>query len=547
MVVKEGEPMLNDLKVSTRLYILIVLLCSSAVFIGYLGLSTARETNDALNSVYNDRVLPLKQIKEVSDLYAVDIVDTANKVSKGIEDWELGATKVRQALIAIDETWNTYLNTKLVKEEKETIDRIRPLKSHADESVRHLISLLTGKDINGLNGFVQNELYKNIDPLSGELKNLIEIQLTQTEATYHYSTESYASSLNHSIIIIAAALIISITFGYIISKSITNPLLRGVKALDSLAAGDLTIDVNVSGSDELAQLMTSMKRMCSSLRKIVSQLINTSSQVSSAASELRAVSENIATGAEEVSCQATEVATAGEEMSVTASSIAQNCQMAADSAQHALDTANIGVVVVGNTVSAMKQIQRIVLESSESIERLGARSDQIGSIVSTIENIAAQTNLLALNAAIEAARAGEQGRGFAVVADEVRTLAARTSQSTKEISEMIKSIQHETYEAVDLMKNGVTQVDIGATETERSGAALGKILDQVQAVALQVSQIATAAEEQTVVTSEIAGNMQQITDVVKETSQGAQESAAAAVQLDESAEELRELVNRFKI
>lgn len=539
--------MLNDLKVSTRLYILIVLLCSSAVFIGYLGLSTARETNDALNSVYNDRVLPLKQIKEVSDLYAVDIVDTANKVSKGIEDWELGATKVRQALIAIDETWNTYLNTKLVKEEKETIDRIRPLKSHADESVRHLISLLTGKDINGLNGFVQNELYKNIDPLSGELKNLIEIQLTQTEATYHYSTESYASSLNHSIIIIAAALIISITFGYIISKSITNPLLRGVKALDSLAAGDLTIDVNVSGSDELAQLMTSMKRMCSSLRKIVSQLINTSSQVSSAASELRAVSENIATGAEEVSCQATEVATAGEEMSVTASSIAQNCQMAADSAQHALDTANIGVVVVGNTVSAMKQIQRIVLESSESIERLGARSDQIGSIVSTIENIAAQTNLLALNAAIEAARAGEQGRGFAVVADEVRTLAARTSQSTKEISEMIKSIQHETYEAVDLMKNGVTQVDIGATETERSGAALGKILDQVQAVALQVSQIATAAEEQTVVTSEIAGNMQQITDVVKETSQGAQESAAAAVQLDESAEELRELVNRFKI
>lgn len=547
MVVKEGEPMLNDLKVSTRLYILIVLLCSSAVFIGYLGLSTARETNDALNSVYNDRVLPLKQIKEVSDLYAVDIVDTANKVSKGIEDWELGATKVRQALIAIDETWNTYLNTKLVKEEKETIDRIRPLKSHADESVRHLISLLTGKDINGLNGFVQNELYKNIDPLSGELKNLIEIQLTQTEATYHYSTESYASSLNHSIIIIAAALIISIIFGYIISKSITNPLLRGVKALDSLAAGDLTIDVNVSGSDELAQLMTSMKRMCSSLRKIVSQLINTSSQVSSAASELRAVSENIATGAEEVSCQATEVATAGEEMSVTASSIAQNCQMAADSAQHALDTANIGVVVVGNTVSAMKQIQRIVLESSESIERLGARSDQIGSIVSTIENIAAQTNLLALNAAIEAARAGEQGRGFAVVADEVRTLAARTSQSTKEISEMIKSIQHETYEAVDLMKNGVTQVDIGATETERSGAALGKILDQVQAVALQVSQIATAAEEQTVVTSEIAGNMQQITDVVKETSQGAQESAAAAVQLDESAEELRELVNRFKI
>ena len=539
--------MLNFMKVSTRLYILIALFCSSSVIIGYLGLSTAREGNNALNSVYNDRVLPLKQIKEVSDLYAVDIVDTANKVSKGIEDWEQGATKVRQALIVIDETWTAYLNTTLVKEEEEIISRIKPLRSRADERIGHLLSLLTEKNIDGLNDFVQRDLYKNIDPLSGELKNLIDVQLKQTELTYHYSTESYASSLNYSLIIITSVLIISIILVYIISKSITNPLLRGVRALDSLAAGDLTIHVDVYGSDELAQLMTSMQRMCSNLRQMVSQLINNSSQVSSAASELRAISENIATGAEEVSCQATEVATAGEEMSVTASSIAQNCQMAADSAQHALDTANTGVVVVGNTVSAMKQIQRIVLESSESIERLGARSGQIGSIVSTIENIAAQTNLLALNAAIEAARAGEQGRGFAVVADEVRSLAARTSQSTKEISEMIKSIQHETYEAVDLMKNGVTQVDIGATETERSGAALGKILDQVQSVALQVSQIATAVEEQTVVTSEIAGNMQQITDVVKETSQGAQESAAAAVQLDENAEELRELVSRFKI
>lgn len=539
--------MLNFMKVSTRLYILIALFCSSSVIIGYLGLSTAREGNNALNSVYNDRVLPLKQIKEVSDLYAADIVDTANKVSKGIEDWEQGATKVRQALIVIDETWTAYLNTTLVKEEEEIISRIKPLRSRADERIGHLLSLLTEKNIDGLNDFVQRDLYKNIDPLSGELKNLIDVQLKQTELTYHYSTESYASSLNYSLIIITSVLIISIILVYIISKSITNPLLRGVRALDSLAAGDLTIHVDVYGSDELAQLMTSMQRMCSNLRQMVSQLINNSSQVSSAASELRAISENIATGAEEVSCQATEVATAGEEMSVTASSIAQNCQMAADSAQHALDTANTGVVVVGNTVSAMKQIQRIVLESSESIERLGARSGQIGSIVSTIENIAAQTNLLALNAAIEAARAGEQGRGFAVVADEVRSLAARTSQSTKEISEMIKSIQHETYEAVDLMKNGVTQVDIGATETERSGAALGKILDQVQSVALQVSQIATAVEEQTVVTSEIAGNMQQITDVVKETSQGAQESAAAAVQLDENAEELRELVSRFKI
>jgi len=175
------------------------------------------------------------------------------------------------------------------------------------------------------------------------------------------------------------------------------------------------------------------------------------------------------------------------------------------------------------------------------------RSDQIGAIIGTIEDIADQTNLLALNAAIEAARAGEQGRGFAVVADEVRALAERTTRATREISEMIKGIQKETNGAVAVMKQGVSQVESGTEEAARSGEALRIILEHINAITMQVNQIATAAEEQTATSSDISCNMQQISEVIQQTAKGAHESASSAAMLDVHAEELQRLVQRFKL
>jgi methyl-accepting chemotaxis protein len=195
----------------------------------------------------------------------------------------------------------------------------------------------------------------------------------------------------------------------------------------------------------------------------------------------------------------------------------------------------------------MSLIAEKVQESARTVDGLGARSDQIGAIIGTIEDIADQTNLLALNAAIEAARAGEQGRGFAVVADEVRALAERTTRATKEIDGMIKAIQSETRGAVAAMEQGVYQVEAGTMEAAKSGDALRDILRQVNDVASQVHQIATAAEEQTATTREISNNMQQITHVVQDTASGAHQSATAACQLQGNAEELQRLVRQFKL
>ena len=349
------------------------------------------------------------------------------------------------------------------------------------------------------------------------------------------------------IVAVALGTGLSILLGFFIGRSIKRPLVVGVEVANRLAKGDLSVEIEVTSNDETGKLLAAMKIMTENLRSIIGKVADTSTQVAAAANQLHSTAELTATGAEEVAAQAGTVATAGEEISATSSDIANNCQMAAEAALRASQSANSGSEVVERTVAVMGQIAAQVQATARTVESLGERSDQIGAIIGTIEDIADQTNLLALNAAIEAARAGEHGRGFAVVADEVRALAERTTRATKEIGGMIKAIQNETKGAVTAMEQGVQQVEAGTVEAAKSGDALRDILEQINAVSMQVNQIATAAEEQTATTGEISSNMTQITQVVQDTAGGAHQSAAAAAQLSGNAEELQRLVRQFKL
>ncbi|HQB38261.1 MAG TPA: methyl-accepting chemotaxis protein [Deltaproteobacteria bacterium] len=221
--------------------------------------------------------------------------------------------------------------------------------------------------------------------------------------------------------------------------------------------------------------------------------------------------------------------------------------MAADRAKHAADTTQKGFEVVRRTVDGIRSRGEGTKTNARMVATLGERSDQIGAIVATIEDIADQTNLLALNAAIEAARAGEQGRGFAVVADEVRALAERTSRATKEIGEMIRAIQNETRSAITSMEDEVKGTERGVNEAGELEGALHEILDQVNAMTMQMSQIATAAEEQNATTSDITSNIHQISDVIQQTSSSVADSARAASALSIKAEELKAVVGRFRL
>jgi methyl-accepting chemotaxis protein len=314
----------------------------------------------------------------------------------------------------------------------------------------------------------------------------------------------------------------------------------------TVAGGDLTVTVQTEQGDT-ASVMFAMKTMVANLHQLVSQTMDIASGISSASNQLHSTAEQIATGAEEVAAQINTVATASEEMSATSTDIARNCSMAADASRLTADSAHVGTAVVSETITGMNTIADRVRLSAETIAALGTRSEQIGDIVGTIEDIADQTNLLALNAAIEAARAGEQGRGFAVVADEVRALAERTTRATREIGEMIKASQNETKAAVHAMNEGVQEVEKGAVSSLKSGQALEEILSRINEVTMQINQIATASEEQTATTSEVTSNIQQVTDIVQQSARGAEETSSAAAQLAMQAQQLQNLVGKFRV
>jgi methyl-accepting chemotaxis protein len=288
-------------------------------------------------------------------------------------------------------------------------------------------------------------------------------------------------------------------------------------------------------------------RMAEKLSETIGKLSINGIQVSIAANRLHKLADVLTKNSEALASQSTTIATASEEMAATSTDIANNCNDAAHEGKGAREAAASGAEVVDKTVTGMARIAERVKGSAKIVEELGRRSNQIGDIIGTIEDIADQTNLLALNAAIEAARAGEQGRGFAVVADEVRALAERTTRATREIGEMIKSIQKETRSAVTAMEEGVTEVEQGSVGAAQSGEALQHILQRIDVVTQQVNQIATAAEEQTATTTEVSRNIMNVTEIAQNTSRESHDITAEANFLTTLSGSLMDAIGTFKI
>jgi methyl-accepting chemotaxis protein len=314
-----------------------------------------------------------------------------------------------------------------------------------------------------------------------------------------------------------------------------------------MGQGDLTKSITIRSTDEIGQLGVALNQLTSKLREIMEAVSERANRVASAARQLHSTSALMKQNADTAARQTLNLSESSEQMAHTSTEIARNCEKVANYSMNASSSAITGAEVVERSIGVMNHISVGVTESAQTVENLGTRSVQIGKIVSTIDDIADQTNLLALNAAIEAARAGEHGRGFAVVADEVRKLAERTTIATKEISTMVKSIQKDTEDAVSTMKQEAIEVGDGTREAALSEEALKKILEQIDSVSLQVGQISSAADQQTAMTQSISDGVQQVAEVVKETAIGAQESTTAASELAGLAEELRSLVGQFKV
>lgn len=309
---------------------------------------------------------------------------------------------------------------------------------------------------------------------------------------------------------------------------------------------DLSQRVEVKSDDEIGQLGKWFNQLVGKMNDVISEVTDASTEVAAASTEIAASAEQIAAGTSEQSQQITQVSSAVEEMSASVVEVARKSADAANSANESGRIATEGGDVVDQTITGMRSINEAVSSSAASVQKLGQRGEQIGEVITVINDIADQTNLLALNAAIEAARAGEHGRGFAVVADEVRKLADRTTKATEEIAGSIQAIQDETTIAVDKMNAGTEEVTAGAQKAEQAGDALKQIVASAQDVSAMVQSIAAAAEEQSAASEEVSRNIEQIASVTRQTSEGTNQAAAAATQLSQRAETLQQLVAQFK-
>ncbi|KAB0483535.1 methyl-accepting chemotaxis protein [Pseudomonas reinekei] len=539
---------LRNMNIAPRAFLGFALIGGLMMLLGVFALNQMSKIRDAAEDITVTSVPSIKSLDEFTQLtlrlrvlsYRLLVNREPDVQQKTMELLEMRNQQIRTAQA-------TYEKLISSPQERATYDQYVQLLGQYRQIEDRMKTLSRNNQVDELRSLLNADLLSNSEAVNGVLSKLLEINTQQTLDTNQQAADQYESAFNLVITLLVIATGLTILFAWLLTNSITKPIANALDAAEQIAEGNLTRPITVDGQDEAGRLLLAMSKMQDKLRDTLQRISGSATQLASAAEELNSVTDESARGLTQQNNEIEQAATAVNEMTSAVEEVARNAVSTSEASKNATTSAGDGRDLVQETVSAIERMSADVQSTATLIGDLANESRDIGKVLDVIRGLADQTNLLALNAAIEAARAGEAGRGFAVVADEVRALAHRTQQSTSEIERMIGSIQSGTEHAVDSMRNSTER----AESTLNIARGAGMSLDTINSAIVEINErnlvIASAAEEQAQVAREVDRNLVNIRDLSVQSATGANQTSAASNELSRLAVDLNTMVGRFSL
>ncbi|MDD0995733.1 methyl-accepting chemotaxis protein [Pseudomonas sp. TNT2022 ID1044] len=539
---------LRNMNIAPRAFLGFALIGGLMLLLGVFALNQMSKIRDAAEDITVTSVPSIKSLDEFTQLtlrlrvlsYRLLVNREPDVQQKTMELLEMRNQQIRTAQA-------TYEKLISSPQERAAYDQYVQLLGQYRQIEDRMKTLSRNNQVDELRSLLNADLLSNSEAVNGVLSTLLEINTQQTLDTNQQAVDQYESAFNLVITLLVIATGLTILFAWLLTNSITKPIANALDAAEQIAEGNLTRPITVDGEDEAGRLLLAMSKMQDKLRDTLQRISGSATQLASAAEELNSVTDESARGLTQQNNEIEQAATAVNEMTSAVEEVARNAVSTSEASKNATTSAGDGRDLVQETVSAIERMSADVQSTATLIGDLANESRDIGKVLDVIRGLADQTNLLALNAAIEAARAGEAGRGFAVVADEVRALAHRTQQSTSEIERMIGSIQSGTEHAVDSMRNSTER----AESTLNIARGAGMSLDTINSAIVEINErnlvIASAAEEQAQVAREVDRNLVNIRDLSVQSATGANQTSAASNELSRLAVDLNTMVGRFSL
>lgn len=537
---------MKKVSIKLKIYVLILILFVVSVIVGGFGLYSLKKTFNGMETVFKDRVIPLKGLKQVSDLYAINIVDTTHKLRNGNISWDIAKVSITEANALIAENWDAYKNTYLTDEEKNMVANTEVAFVKANDSIKNLLEIINRKNSEELSAFATNILYPSIDPVTNSISKIVDLQLRVSEEEYIAASKKYSLNLvSYGVAFILLTIVL--IFSIISVARIIRPLVTLNNKLDDLAkkGGDLTQRLEVNSNDEIKEMSNSINEFIrvvgdiikgvkldsSEIKNMSASIKNSTVNLNNSIKDISSTTETLSAGLEETNASVEEINSLVIEVDKIASMITTKAENAASNANDINERANKveqGAIESKNKAIAMYETNNDSL--NEALERVKVVSE-IEGLTSSILSIAEQTNLLSLNAAIEAARAGEAGKGFAVVADEIRKLADSSKTSANKIQEFTVIIMDSVNNLSENSKGILNFVDTTVRKDYENLVEVAKQYKKDSDFVFEISAELNASSE------EMGARLSDISTAIREIAKATENSAEGSIAIAEKVSE----------